>query len=632
MNPSIHLHPIVVPLVCALICYLFGRSSERGGRTGKGFLRALALIAAIWTLVTTIQVFRAKELTPYIAQWSSFGALDLTIVLAAGPLGAFVAAGIAFFTLLIVLYSFGYREPDQRDGDYLAFILCACAGGIAAVYSKNLIYFLVAWEVVTVMLFLLVNLGGEKARQPAAKSFIVLGFSDCAILLGVVLLFVRTGKLMLPGAPADQFALLEAIAPTGGAMVVIYLLLLVGALAKAGAFPVHTWVPSIAEGSPAPVMAFLPASLDKLLGIYFLWLISMSIFDIGEATGLRSVLLVVGAITILAAVMMAMVQHNLKKLLSFHAVSQVGYMVAGIGAGPIGVVGGLFHMVNHAMYKCTLFLVAGHVEKRTGTMELSRMGGLAQAMPVTFFGGCVAALAISGVPPLNGFASKWMVYQGIMQASIPVAPFVLVAAVVGSALTLASFVKVIHSVFWGQRPVEMRVRDEGAGAWCMKLPILVLAVLCILFGLMAAHVAAFIARMADQTVSLPNTGVGLWDAGPAALLLILGLAIGILLYLYGRATSANIREVKPFIGGEVGQEARTHLPGTAFYKTAAELPGLKTMYRDGEAGAYDGYRLLGRYGLTLVEQLRRFHTGALPVYVSWCAAGLVIIALILMLC
>ena len=342
-------------------------------------------------------------------------------------------------------------------------------------------------------------------------------------------------------------------------------------------------------------------------------------------------LLVVGAITILAAVMMAMVQHNLKKLLSFHAVSQVGYMVAGIGAGPIGVVGGLFHMVNNAIYKFALFLMAGHVEKRTGTTELARLGGLAQAMPATFFGGLVAALAISGVPPLNGFASKWLVYQGIMQTNVAVAPFVLVAAVIGSALTLASFVKVIHSLFLGQRPAELTLRDEGFSGWCMKGPIVLLAALCIVFGLFATGVGGFIADAAGVPIGLPDTGVGFWSAGLATGLIILGLILGLVVYLYGRVTTANIRVVAPFIGGEVGQEERTHLPGTAFYKTVAELPGLSAMYRDAEAGAYDSYRLVARYGLTLVEQLRRFHTGALPVYVSWCAAGLVVIALVVML-
>ncbi len=142
-------------------------------------------------------------------------------------------------------------------------------------------------------------------------------------------------------------------------------------------------------------MAYLPASLDKLLGIYLLARISLHMFVLNEP--LKFLLLIIGAVTIILAVMMALVQHNLKKLLAFHAVSQVGYMVMGIGTGvPIGIIGGLFHMLNHAIYKCCLFLGAGAVEKRTGTTELEELGGLAKSLPVPFISMVIAAFAISG--------------------------------------------------------------------------------------------------------------------------------------------------------------------------------------------------------------------------------------------
>ena len=187
MNPDILLHPIVVPMVCAAICYVFGRWAARAGRWANRMLRAVALAGAVWALVAAVALLKAEKLLPLVWRWSNFGPLDLSVVLDAAPLAAFVAVGITFFTFATVVYSLAYREPGQNDGRYLAFILCASAGGVGAVFSKNLLYFLVAWEVVTVMLFLLVNLGGEPARQPAAKSFAILGFSDCAILLGMVL-------------------------------------------------------------------------------------------------------------------------------------------------------------------------------------------------------------------------------------------------------------------------------------------------------------------------------------------------------------------------------------------------------------------------------------------------------------
>lgn len=169
---------------------------------------------------------------------------------------------------------------------------------------------------------------------------------------------------------------------------------------------------------------------------------------------MNTVLMITGSITIVAAVMMALIQHDLKKLLGYHAVSQVGYMVLGIGTGnPLGIAGGLFHMVNNAIYKSCLFLSGGAVEKRTGTTNLEKLGGFAKIMPISFVTFLIASLAISGVPPLNGFASKWLIYQGIIE-TVRNGGYLwvlwLVAAMFGSALTLASFMKLTHAVFLGQ--------------------------------------------------------------------------------------------------------------------------------------------------------------------------------------
>ena len=175
-----------------------------------------------------------------------------------------------------------------------------------------------------------------------------------------------------------------------------FILLAIGALAKAGAMPFHTWIPEAAEKAPLPVMALLPASLDKLLGIYFLYRICLDFFHLYPNSGLSLLLMLVGSFTIIAAVMMALVQHDLKKLLSYHAVSQVGYMVLGIGTGiPLAMAGGIFHMLNNAIYKTSLFLGAGSVEEARKTTQLNRLGGLARVMPITFITFFIAALSIS---------------------------------------------------------------------------------------------------------------------------------------------------------------------------------------------------------------------------------------------
>jgi NADH-quinone oxidoreductase subunit L len=188
-------------------------------------------------------------------------------------------------------------------------------------------------------------------------------------------------------------------------------------------------------------------------------------------------LMIIGAITILLAVMMALIQKDYTKLLSYHAISQVGYMILGIGtAVSAGIVGGLFHMINHAMYKSCLFLTSGSVAKQTGTTNLEKLGGLGKKMPWTFICFIVTAASISGVPPFNGFFSKELVYDGALERGL----IFYIAAVAGSFFTAASFLKLGHAAFLGKLNPEHKNVKESRIA--MLAPMLVIAFMCILFG------------------------------------------------------------------------------------------------------------------------------------------------------
>jgi formate hydrogenlyase subunit 3/multisubunit Na+/H+ antiporter MnhD subunit len=278
----------------------------------------------------------------------------------------------------VILYSVTYWRTNAENHRFYAFALWAVAATSVALCTRHLLVFLFAWEAVTLMLYLLIGTGEPEARAGAAKTFSILGFGDVALILAVA------GVFAIGGARALDIDFLQGdgrIALTSAGHVALYLLFLAAALAKAGAMPLHTWVPAAAEHAPVPTMALLPASLDKLLGIMLLARISLGFF--GDLTaGLQILLMVIGVVTIIAAAMMALIQHELKKLLSFHAVSQVGYMVLGIGTGvPVGIAGGLFHMINHAIYKCLLFLSGGAVESRTGDVDLDDLGGGVNANP-----------------------------------------------------------------------------------------------------------------------------------------------------------------------------------------------------------------------------------------------------------
>ena len=221
----------------------------------------------------------------------------------------------------------------------------------------------------------------------------------------------------------------------------------------------------------------MPAALEKLLGIYFLVRITLDIYVLQRGTAMSNGLMTLGVVTILVAVMMALVQKDYKRLLSYHAISQVGYMILGIGtAVPVGIVGGIFHMINHAMYKSCLFMTSGAVESQTGTTDLEKLGGIGKRMPVTFACFIVAAAAISGVPPFNGFFSKELVYDGALECHW----IFYAGALLGSFLTGASFLKLGHAAFLGKNDaLSGKVKEAPLS---MLVPMIVIAGGCVLFG------------------------------------------------------------------------------------------------------------------------------------------------------
>jgi formate hydrogenlyase subunit 3/multisubunit Na+/H+ antiporter MnhD subunit len=610
------------------VCYLAGLVDKRA----PGPLSVLCALGAV--VLAGILWAGAPGPLAYHAVFDLPAPLSVVLRFSVGPFMGALNFLAALFGFCVVLYSLSYPQSEREAHRFYAFALWAVAGASVALCSRHLLVFLFAWEAVTVMLYLLIGVGGPQARAGAAKTFAMLGFSDAALILGIGLLFAMGGVQNLD----VDYLQAHRIAVAGWGRAGLYLLFLIAALAKAGAVPLHTWIPAAAEHAPVPTMALLPASLDKLLGIVLLARISLGFFELTLA--LRIALMLIGIVTIVAAVMMAMVQHELRRLLSFHAVSQVGYMVLGIGTGvPIGIVGGLFHMINHAIYKSLLFLSGGAVESRAGTLELDDLGGLGRAMPLTATAFMIGSLAISGVPPLNGFVSKWMVYQGVLEGGEYLMPVLLAGAVFGSALTLASFVKAMHSVFFGERSPALAGREVREAGWNMLLPLGLLSGLCVVLGLLGGQVAQGIsghglAEFGQAPVALEpgpaiSTAVGLWGSGDAVLLILIGLALGLAFYMIGR--TMKIRRVRPFLGGEVQTPASTHVSGTGFYLTVRELPFVRAFYRDAETGAFDVYRIAGQMGSVVISWLRKLHTGVLEVYVTWVVVGVAALMALLFL-
>jgi len=536
-------------------------------------------------------------------------------------LSSFIALAIGLFFLLTTLYSWKFMQGKKGLFQYYLYISLTAASSWGVVFANNLVLFVACWGFLGLSLYILVNMAGSSAVKAAKKSLIIVAGSDALMIAGIGIIYYYSRTLQMD---------LIKLGFENNWLVFAYLCLAIASFAKAGAMPFHSWIPDCAEKAPAPVAAYLLGSLDKLLGVYLLARVSLNLFVMNNSVSIF--LLAIGAFTIIAGVMMALVQHDFKRLLGYHAVSQMGYMVLGIGIGnALGIAGGLFHMLNNALYKSCLFFSAGNVEYSAKTTELDKLGGLGKLMPLTYFSCLIASLAISGVPPFNGFVSKWLIYQGLVlkiknAVSAPellLGAFCLIAAMFGSGLTLASFMKLLHAVFLGERLNSAKdVREVPLAMW---LPDVLLAVICIAFGVFAFSLPLkyFIYPAVSLYQPISNlTLLGSWSPALAGFFILLGLILGLLIFK-SSAPSSAIRRDSSFVGGELApQKEENMVTGTEFYNTIREMGLLRGIYKKAEAGCFDLYEQAKKI-FWVCGPLKALHNGVLPTYLVWMLLGMV---------
>ena len=600
---------IFLPILIGVVLFIIPESLKMM----KGII---ATLVSVFVLFKTIGFFTlTTQMLTY--KCTSYPALTKYLTFNVDSLSKLITLFIGALGFLFLIYSLGYIKKESKLKGYYSYFLITLGAAVGAVLTDNFIVFIFFWGILGLTLYKLTNNDDDKGTSAAKKSMIIIGASDSFLILGIGILYKLAGTLTISQT---------SITTSGSLPIIAFICLLAGSFAKAGAFPLHSWVPDYVEKAPASSSAFLPASLDKLLGIYFLARICMNIFTLTDWATLM--LLIIGSVTIIAAVMMALVQHNCKRLLGFHAVSQVGYMITGFALGtPLGIAAGLFHMVNHALYKSGLFLTAGNVESRTGKEELAELGGLSKAMPITFISALIFAFSISGIPPFNGFASKWMIYQGIVDfgKGSGIASnlwFVWLAlAVLGSALTLASFIKFITGVYLGRKRKEFKdVKEVNPLMW---IPPLFIALVCVFFGIFASKL---IVPSLITNVSGDFNYIGIWSSGFVSILILVSLVIGYLIYLAGNIK--NMRTKDSFLCGEKNHDEVNFGTGE-FYKTISDFKILNWMYSKAEKKWFDIYDIFKNIIFWLNKVFSDAHSGFLPRYVFWYIAGMLILLIIL---
>ncbi len=405
------------------------------------FLTCLPAVASVAGLMGSVKAGQAVELTAL--HWD--GLMNLVFhVDALSVLFALMGTGLGAFVLL---YSIGYMAHDKAATRFYASMLVFIGGFVGLVYSANLFVFYLCWELVGLCSFSLVGFlyTNREAVAGARKVLLMTHIAGYGLLAAILVVYHRTGSALWTDPKVAQ-------AFTGG----IFVLMLVALVAKSVQFPLHTWIPE-AMAAPTPVSALLHAACYVKAGVYLAC--RMHSFGAwpqaaGFAWGSES-LMWVGTVTMAVGVMYAMVQNDLKRMLAFSTVSQIGYMMMGIGIGtPLAIAAGLLHCLNHGFFKAGLFLTAGSVQHAAGTRDMNQLGGLAQKMPKTTLSWLIGVGSMMGIPLMSGFASKWMLYAAALQAGWAVPAMVAWAASLGTVFFGA---KATSAVFLG--PLTKATKD-----------------------------------------------------------------------------------------------------------------------------------------------------------------------------
>lgn len=634
---------------------------------------AVSAVGAASLLLWTVAV-RTLALGPDPeASLFAIPALGASLTVHVDALSALFLVIVGTIALLTTLFSVEYmtRFPAEGVGKYYPVLQLLFAGIVGVVATSDFLFFLVSWEVMTLTSFFLVvyEKGNPVCQRAGLKYFVVNQGGALAMLAGGLILWRVSGSFHF----ADLREAMEHLLATRPAAAHLTLLLFfLGFATKAGILPMGSWLPDAYPAAPGSATAFFGGALGKL-GVYGLLRTFLVFLPLSPATEVWGWIIALSGVTSLfVGTLMALKQDDVMRLMSFHVVGQVGYMFLAIGMGlvllpsnpilgALGLLGGLFHALNNALYKSGLFLTAAAVEYRTGERSLSALpGGLGAFMAVT--GGCalVASLAIAGVPPLNGFSSKWLIYAtGILGAEdFTLLPVAALVAMFISLVTLASFLKYLGGTFLGVPRTESPPREVPRS---MQIPQVVLAVSCLAFGLFPLAALVFVHQAVTalpSAAAIPALGLLLGDApgmsvtrgvlevavwAPLPIAAALA-ALGLFTYFgIQRAGDAPIREVGVWTCGEEVRPEEYRYPPGSFYRPFKEAFGgiyPKAAWRPPPfpASLRKALDLDAWLYLPLVRgverasrQVSRTHVGVPQVYLLWMVVGVIAVVAIVLL-
>ncbi len=515
---------------------------QRFGRLTAALAAATVMAACLGCLLGLAPAALAGRHQFFRLVWLPTYGLDFSLRL--DGLGLLFGLLICGIGLLVVLYAAWYLPASDRLGRFYSLLLLFMAAMLGVVLAENLLLLVVCWELTSLSSFLLVAYHSERdaSRIGARMALAVTGAGGLALLAGVLLLGQIAGSFEL----SDIFAATERVLEDD-LYVPMLLLILLGAFSKSAQFPFHFWLPS-AMAAPTPVSAYLHSATMVKAGIFLL----VRLYPLLGNSSLWFWLVGgTGALTLVYAAAVAFFRHDIKGLLAYSTISHLGLITLLLGLDtPLSVVAGIFHVINHAIFKASLFMAAGIVDHECGTRDMRRVNGMFRVMPITATLAIVAAAAMAGVPLLNGFLSKEMFFaETIGHAQFASLGWLLpLFATIAGMLAVAYSSRFMHDVFFNGEPVDLPRQPHEPARW-MRAPIELLVVLCVLVGVFPNWtVGPLLAAAASAALpqALPEFRLALWHGFNHPLLMsLLALAGGVAMYALRRPLYAWHEQLPP---------------------------------------------------------------------------------------
>ncbi len=592
---------LIIAFGGALLTYLLGKISHRARDSFAVFISLV--------LVVMVAYFYGKT----VEKAFYFGFFGLPLVLRLNMLSWFFAIAISSLGALCTIFSLSYMKGRERTDLYYLMILVVNAAMLGIVLAGDLVSFYIFWEIMSWSTFLLISYNKGPALAAAMKYIIMSIVGSLAMLIGMLSLYTRYGTLNI-----SEISGIIASASSGYILFILIIFSIAFGI-KNAVMPLHTWLPDSYAEAPSPFTAVLSGMLTRM-GVYGFLLLMYVIVGLRNVITPRLlsyhyILAWLGAVTIVIPTFIAMLQNDAKKLLAWHGIGQGGYMILGIAFGTsLGVAGGIFHTLNHAIYIVLLFMSVGAVQYRTGgERDLNSLGGLIKKMPVAFTGALLGISGLIGMPLTNGFVSKWLIYKTLILEG---SPFLAFAALIGTWGTILSVYKFVHNMFLGQLPEKYK--DIQKSPLSMQLPMIVLSFAILLFGILPG-IPLKVINAIGTSFGFEPLNVSLWGiASEAGMLNTINIFAAVLVtaalvWLVFRSTAESVP-----VAQEDSYAAGAYVPKDKYHYTVEFYNPLYKMIKPFLRDVIDEFY----YGVAASVQkvcnhVRRMYMGDVGYYVTY---------------